>query len=254
MGFESAEVTRNSFLGETVFALQPKKGFRAGIDSVLLAASVPAKAGQSVLELGCGAGIVSLCLARRVDGLTLAGLELQADYAELARRNARLNAVEIEVEDGDVAEPPRSIRARQFDHVIANPPYYRIGAGSVSSDEGRERSLRETSPLEDWISCAVKRLKPGGCFTMINRAERLEEILGAFKGRRCSLELKPVYSRSNSPCIRVLFRARKDRNDELSIASPLILFANKSASGDSSSCSYSACVERLLRNPLPLRF
>ena len=66
-------------------------GYRAGVDPVLLAASVPARAGQSVLDLGCGAGVAALCLAARVPGL-LAGLEVQPAYAALARRNARRTA------------------------------------------------------------------------------------------------------------------------------------------------------------------
>ena len=51
-----------------------------------VAASVPARAGQSVLDLGCGVGAVALCLGARVPGLTLTGVERQPDYAALAQR------------------------------------------------------------------------------------------------------------------------------------------------------------------------
>ena len=191
LGFGCSEVTRDSFLGETVQVLQPQNGYRAGIDSVLLAAAVPAKPGQSVLELGCGAGVVSICLARRVGGLTLAGLELQTNYAELAIKNSIINDFQFEVVEGDVADPPRGIRARQFDHVIANPPYLRRNAGGRSSDAGRDCSNRESTPLRAWINCAVKRLKPSGCFTMIHRAERLDELLVEFEGRSFRLKSNP---------------------------------------------------------------
>ena len=252
MEFDCADLTRDSFLGKSVHVLQPKKGYRAGIDSVLLAAAVPAESGQSVLELGCGSGVVSLCLARRVGELTLVGLELQEGYADLARKNSKINAFEFEVVEGDVTTPPRIIRARQFDHVLANPPHFRRGTGSRSNDAGRERSNIESTPIVAWINCAVKRLKPGGCFTMIHRAERLDDILVAFEGRSCSIDVKPVYSRANFPCIRVIIRARKNRLDHFRLAAPLMLYADPSEDDDSH--SYNAGVERLLRTPVPLEF
>ena len=88
MSTKDSGTTRDAFLGGKLRLRQPRRGYRAGIDPVLLAASVPARPGQSVLDLGCGAGAAALCLAARVGGLRLAGLERQADYAELARANA----------------------------------------------------------------------------------------------------------------------------------------------------------------------
>ena len=50
------DLTCDDFLGGRLSIWQPRDGYRAGVDPVLLAASVPARAGQSVLELGCGTG------------------------------------------------------------------------------------------------------------------------------------------------------------------------------------------------------
>ena len=124
-GFADNELTCNDFLGGRVQLWQPVDGYRAGVDPVFLAASVPATSGQSVLELGCGAGAAALCLAARVPGLHLSGVELQAEYAELARKNAVENGVNFEVVQADLSALPSELRQRQFDHVIANPPYYR---------------------------------------------------------------------------------------------------------------------------------
>ena len=41
------EITEDSFLGGKIKIFQPKNGFRAGLDSVLLAASINAKSGSS---------------------------------------------------------------------------------------------------------------------------------------------------------------------------------------------------------------
>ena len=75
MALALADLTRDKFLDGQLTILQPRYGYRAGVDPVFLAASVPAKPGQNVLELGCGAGVASLCLARRVSGLSLFGVE-----------------------------------------------------------------------------------------------------------------------------------------------------------------------------------
>lgn len=84
---EPMEVTEDSLLGGRVRLLQPRHGYRVALDPVLLAAAVPARAGESVLDLGCGVGAAALCLATRVPGVRVEGLELQPLNAELAVRN-----------------------------------------------------------------------------------------------------------------------------------------------------------------------
>ena len=105
-----ADLTRYAFLGGQLQVWQPRQGYRAGVDPVLLAASVPARAGDTVLELGCGAGVASLCLGRRIDGLHLTGLELQPAYADLARRNAAENRIGLQVMPGGNGPWARSRR------------------------------------------------------------------------------------------------------------------------------------------------
>ena len=85
------QVSVDGFLGGQLRLAQPKIGYRAGIDPVLLAAACPAQRGQEVLELGCGVGVASLCLGRRVPGLALHGVEILHDYAQMARENAARN-------------------------------------------------------------------------------------------------------------------------------------------------------------------
>ena len=55
-----SEIVEDAFLGERLRIRQPATGYRAGSDPVFLAASVPALPGQSVLELGTGAGTALL--------------------------------------------------------------------------------------------------------------------------------------------------------------------------------------------------
>ena len=113
------EITRDKFLGGRLVISQPKKGYRAGVDPVILAASIPARSGESILELGCGVGVASLCLAQRVKALRITGLEILPQIAQLARDNAQENDLPMEVIDGDLGDMPIELRNLQFDHVMA---------------------------------------------------------------------------------------------------------------------------------------
>ncbi len=85
------ENSKNKFLGGKLTILQQREGFRAGHDSVLLASSIPAKKGDKCLELGIGTGVVSLCLMKRVPGLSLIGIDNDRDSIKLLKENISLN-------------------------------------------------------------------------------------------------------------------------------------------------------------------
>jgi tRNA1Val (adenine37-N6)-methyltransferase len=223
VAFADEDLTTDAFLGGRLSVRQPRAGYRAGLDPVLLAAAVPARAGESVLELGCGAGVAALCLARRVPGVDLAGLELQADYAALARGNAAANGITMEVLEGDLARMPAQLRARSFDHVIANPPYFRREAGTPAVDAGREAALGERTPLGAWIDAGLRRLRPGGRLTLIQRAERLPDLLAGFAGRRAALVLLPLAPRDGRDATLVIMAAVKGGRAPFRLLAPLIL-------------------------------
>lgn len=222
--FAETELSCDAFLGGRLRLFQPKAGYRAGVDPVLLAAAVPARPGQAVLELGCGAGAAILCLGARVAGLGLAGVELQPAYADLARRNAAQNGQALELYCADLAVLPEALRQRQFDHVIANPPYFRPGAHSRAEDPGRATALGEAeTPLELWIATAARRLMPKGYLHMIQRADRLPEMLSACQGRLGSLEILPLAARRERAPDLVILRARKGGRAAFRLHAPVVL-------------------------------
>ena len=118
------EYTTDTLLDGKVILHQPRSGYRAAIDPILLAASVPAETGQSVLDLGCGVGTVGLCLMRRVSGLTVTGIDIQRDLIELARQNADANrwADQAEFIHEDLADMDTHWRAESFDHGSSTHP------------------------------------------------------------------------------------------------------------------------------------
>ncbi|PPB80525.1 tRNA1(Val) A37 N6-methylase TrmN6 [Albidovulum inexpectatum] len=221
--FAEDDLTCDHFLNGRLQILQPRQGYRAAMDPVFLAAAVPARPGQTVLELGCGVGVASLCLGARVPDLGLVGLELQPDYASLARRNAEAAGMTLEVVEGDLSSPPPELRARSFDHVMANPPYYPPGGGTPASDRGRERSLREETPLAQWVQTAIRRLRSGGWMTFIQSADRLPDLMAGLDRRMGDIRVLPLAPRIGREARRVIVQARKGGRGPFRLLAPFIV-------------------------------
>lgn len=204
--YATEELSRDAFLGGKLHLWQPKKGYRAGVDPVLLAASVPAVAGQRVLELGCGVGAAILCLGARVPGLALTGVEREPAFADLARRNG---GADLEVVTADITDMPLQLRQRQFDHVLLNPPYFDRSASIAAEDPAREAAHGEETHLRHWVEIAAKRLAPKGYAHIIHQTARLPEIIRALPHDMGSIEVLPLASRTGRQPERLILRARK---------------------------------------------
>ncbi len=228
--FAEEELSRDAFLCGRLHLWQPKKGYRAATDPVLLAAACPALPGQSVLDMGCGAGAAALCLAARVPGVILTGLEVQSAYAALARRNAADNGIALQVETGDLAQMPKALR-RDFDHVIANPPYYPAG-GTPSPVAARARALQVDTPLAEWVQAAARRLAPGGWLTLICGVDGLPEVLAAMGAKLGSASVLPLQPREGRAALRILLRARKGGKGAFRLLAPLVLHQGAAHDGD----------------------
>lgn len=238
-------LTQDAFLGGRLTLGQFRRGYRAGVDPVLLAASVDVRPGQSVLDLGCGAGAAMLCLAARVEGLDLHGLELQPAYAALARENAARNGMTATIHEGNVARVPPELRARRFDRVIANPPYFDRRTGTPSPDIPRETAFGETVALAEWITAGARRLEPRGVMSVIQKADRLPDLITAMHGALGSLRLRPVQPRADRPATLVVVEGIKGGRSPARLEAPLILHdgAQHTADGD----NFGAAARDLLR-------
>lgn len=247
MTFPEEDLRCDAFLSGALHLWQPKRGYRAGVDPVLLAASVQAKAGATVLDLGCGAGAISLCLASRVAGISLCGLEQHAGYAALAARNG-LKDVHV----GSLINMPKTLKMRSFDHVVANPPYYDRQAGTQSARADREVALGEDTPLDAWINAGAKRLLPKGFMHLILKADRLSDALMALQGRLGSIEIKPIAARPGRAAELIILRARKEGRAPVKLHAPLVMHQGEKHPGDQE--HYTAEVVQILRHGAALNF
>jgi tRNA1(Val) A37 N6-methylase TrmN6 len=233
----TAAVTLDRFLNGRITVAQPISGFRAGHDSVLLAAAVSAQPNSTVLELGSGAGVASLCLAARVPGIRIIGIEIDPDLVRLANENAARNSFANRVSFvlGDAAAAVsilqttspnagrsncRSASARGssgggtslderplVDHVFFNPPFHPDSA-HVSPIASRDRATRDSSDaVRAWTGNALSLVYDGGTVTAIVRSDRVDDILNAASGHDAIVF--PLPRRAGEPAKRTIVRIIK---------------------------------------------
>jgi len=215
-------------LGGRLRIVQPRAGYRFSIDALLLAHFVRLREGAFVLELGTGSGVIAVLLARRRQCRRVVGIEIQADLADLARRNVRANGLDgrIEIRCGDVRKPAGLIPERAFDAAVFNPPYRRLETGRINDNPQRAKSRHEIlGSVRDFLKAAAPALKAKGTVSVIYPASRAVELLATMRVSRLEpRRLRPVYSRADSKGAFVLVEGIKEGGEALSILPPLVLY------------------------------
>jgi tRNA1(Val) A37 N6-methylase TrmN6 len=220
------ELTLDRLLGGRVLLSQPARGYRVAIDPVILAAAVPVPAGECVLDAGAGTGAAALCLAVRVPGCKVVGIELQGALQQIAVKNVAQNRLgeRVEVLAGDLIHPPPRFAQEGFDHVMTNPPHLATQASSVPPLAERATAhVESTVPLAAWLQACLRMLKSGGTLTLIHRAERLGEVLTALGGSLGEIVVFPLWPGQGKPAKRVLIRGRKGSRAPLALMHGLVL-------------------------------
>ena len=252
MAFRDADLSEDAFLGGALKILQPKKGYRAATDPVLLAAACRAQPGDRVLDVGCGVGAAGFCLAKRTPGLSLEGIELQEGLVELSRRNAARNGVGSWLAHaGDIRDAPLFVRSARYDHVITNPPYFEANSGAASPNAIRDAAHRESADMAVWMDFCLRRLAPGGGLTVIQRIERLPDILAALAGRAGGATVLPLAPFEGERPKRAILRAVKESRAPFALAPPFVL--HDGAPGQDAA-PFTASADAVLRRAEPLEF
>jgi len=215
-------VTAGTLLGGRISYTQPATGFRSGIEPVLLAAAIPARPGETVLEAGTGAGAGLLCLAARVGGIGGGGVESDPGAAELAARNlsangfARLTIATADIRDFTAAAP--------CDHAFANPPYH-APEGTPSPDAMRDSAKRAASDtLATWVAALTRNTVSRGSVTLILPAAVLPAALSTLAGSGCGgIHVLPLWPKAARPAKLVIVQARKGARGKASLLPGLVL-------------------------------
>ena len=216
------DMTIDDFLGGKVRLKQGKTGYRATSDSVLTAAAVPVRTGESVLDVGTGSGIILLCLNARAARLALTGVEMQADLCALARENALLNQANVKIIEADISKKVPEIQGVQFHHVVTNPPFYT--EGRVRKEKQTALAYHQQLDAEKWLAFCVRHIRAKGTLTVIQRTEMLPAVL-AFLSKTAvgALEVIPICGKAGECAKRVIIRGKMGSKKGLTLQSPLIM-------------------------------
>jgi tRNA1(Val) A37 N6-methylase TrmN6 len=228
--------TRDGFLGGRLLIAQPAKGFRAGLDSVLLGAAVGPTEG-ALLDLGAGVGTAAMVALIHHPKLTATLADHDPEALALAAENLALNklAERAEILSLDVAAPGASRRAAGLavDHyaaVIANPPFFAAGQGTRASHAGRAAARQmAASALETWARTAAASAAPGGEVVFIVLVESLAKLLAAFTPRFGALTILPLSPRRGEAATRVIIRGIKGSGAPLRLLSTRAIHAGEGA-------------------------
>ncbi len=226
-----ASLTEDGFLGGRLRILQPEKGYRAGIDAVFLAASIPASPGETMFEGGIGTGVAALCLAKRVPSVHITGVEVAARHTMLAEENAKRNGLgqAIRVIHCDIKEALRRDLAHlpahgSFSHAFANPPYFEQDKVTASPNILRAAAHAfGPDDLELWVKVLHTMVTLRGTVTFIHRAETLGKLLNAMEGRFGDIRVAPLYAREGTAASRIIVQGVKGARAPMQLLPGLVL-------------------------------
>jgi tRNA1(Val) A37 N6-methylase TrmN6 len=219
----------DAVLGGRLVLRQPLRGHRVGHDAILLAAATAARAGDQAVDLGAGVGAAGMALAKRIAGINVTLVDVDASLVALARDNAARNGMATSVRALclDVAAPAASfaaagLAAASADCVLMNPPFNVLQSPSPEPQR-RAAHAAAAGTLGEWLRAASRLLRPSGVLTLIWRADGLTEVVAGLAADFGAVTLLPIFPKPGAPAIRVLARAIKSSHAPLTLLPGLVL-------------------------------
>lgn len=199
---------------DNLYIIQKEKGFRFGVDAVLLSNFAKVKRNHRVVDLCTGTGIVPFLVYGKYKPKEVIGIEIQEDMAEMATRSSIYNNTEeiVKFHNGDLKDLKLLDKLGKFDVLTVNPPYKLNNAGILNREDKLAIARHEIlCNLEDVIVASRKLLKDNGRMFIVHRPERLIDIFELM--RKYKIEPKRVqmiYPNTKKPPNIVLVEGQRD--------------------------------------------
>jgi len=228
LSWNDPEETLDTLFEGRLKILQKKSGYRFSIDALLLAHFAEPRPMDRIIDLGTGCGIIPLILAFRHKAEKIVGVEIQPSLANLAWRNVALNRLSsrIKIREKDFRNLEGKSWKGNFDLVLGNPPYRKVGAGRVNPHLEKALARHEfKATLQDVLRAAQYLLKEKGRLTMIYPALRAAELIQEM--RKFHLEpkrLQFVHSHLKEEARLMMVESFKEGRAQVRVLPPLFLY------------------------------
>lgn len=207
--------------------IQSPETFRFGTDSVLLADFAAPRRGEVCVDMGCGTGAIALIMLAHRPEITVTGIEIQPEVADMAARSAALNGVEdkFRVLCADMREAHNELGCGRFSLAVCNPPYFKAGGALLSAADKLRIARHEgdISPL-DIAASAARLIKNGGRFAVVYPAPRALEMLRAMEDAGIAPKrVRTIHGVDGRPPKHILIDGIKGASNGLHWLAPLVL-------------------------------
>ncbi len=211
--------------------IQPQKGYRFSIDSILIAFFADLQGVKQVVDLGTGSGVIPLLLSYRNPYINITGVELLDTVVQRANRNIMLNGLSrrIKILEADIKNLQQLLPPGGFDLVVSNPPFWKKGEGRVSKNQEQAVARHELHiDLPHIIKTARYLLQTSGKLCMIHRADRLEEIIRYLGENQLNrVKTRMVHAFKDKPANLVLIEAQNSVLKESMEIMPLVIYQKR---------------------------
>ena len=208
--------------------IQNPNGFCFGVDAVFLSDFAKVKAGETVLDMGTGNGIIPILLTAKTQGRKFTGLEIRPETADMARRSVLYNNLEdrVEIVTGDIKEAVEIFKPAFFDVITTNPPYMLAEHGIRNPDDAKAIARHEVMcTLDDILRESMRLLQDKGRFYMVHRPFRLTEIM--IKMNYYKIEPKRIqfiHPYIDKEPVLVLIEGVRGAKSRVTVESPVIIY------------------------------
>lgn len=220
---------KNYLLGyKNMYIMQDTEMFNFSLDSVLLANFVTInKSDKSILDIGTGNAPIPLILTNRTNA-KITGVEIQKESYELALESVEINKLEnqIKIINDDINNFYKNCVSDSFDIITCNPPFFK---NVITNDSNYKLLARheKTLNLEQILIIAKKLLKNNGVIALVNRPERMIDIITEMKNNNIEpKKIQLVYPFKGKNANILLIEGSKNGKPGLKILPPLFAHNN----------------------------
>lgn len=240
--------TTDNFLNGKIKLMQYSNGYKSGMDAVLLASMVKAKAGHNILDLGSGVGAIALCILNRLKNINVHALEKNQLFFNLLKQNSNLNASVIQnnsnsftLHHGNLLNYNFNL---QFNAIVCNPPYFSASSTQSQSAYANIRdfaNILQDATLADFINFMVKNLKNNGKIYMVYPSNSLHYLLSLLNVKHWgAINIYPIHSSGavNSISKRFMLVATKNSKGPSVLHSGITVYNNNNYSNHATDILY----------------